>query len=101
MSHLPGARWVDPKTDPRSAVERWPKDVPIVSYCAVGYRSGKAARELRAAGYTHVQNLEGSIFEWANEHRPLVHDGKRVTQVHPYGAPWGYLLQPAVRAPMR
>ena len=101
VSHLPGARWVDPKTDPRSAVERLPKNAPIVTYCAVGYRSGKAARELRAAGYTHVQNLEGSIFEWANEHRPLVHDGKRVTQVHPYGPPWGYLLQPAVRAPMR
>ena len=28
-------------------------------------------------------------------------NGKRVTQVHPYGPPWGYLLQPAVRAPMR
>lgn len=101
VSHLPGARLVDPKADPRSAVEQLPKDAPIVTYCAVGYRSGKAARQLRAAGYTQVQNLEGSIFEWANEHRPLVQNGKRVTQVHPYGPPWGYLLQPTVRAPVR
>jgi rhodanese-related sulfurtransferase len=101
VSHLPGARLGDPRTDPRGAVEQLPKDAPIVTYCAIGDRSGQAARELRAAGYRHVQNLEGSIFEWANEHRPLMQNGKRVTQVHPYGPPWGYLLEPTVRAPER
>ena len=48
------------------------KDAPIVTYCSVGYRSGKMAERLQAAGYTNVRNLEGSIFKWANEHRPLV-----------------------------
>ena len=51
-----------------------------------------------AAGYTQVQNLERSIFQWANEHRPLVHDGERVTKVHPYTDGWGRLLAPEVQA---
>ncbi|MGH7937844.1 MAG: rhodanese-like domain-containing protein, partial [Bryobacteraceae bacterium] len=76
------------------------KDATIVTYCSVGYRSAGMARRLHAAGFTRVQNLEGSIFEWANEHRPLVHDGKAATQVHPYDALWGRLLQPEVRAPL-
>ncbi|MGH8093293.1 MAG: rhodanese-like domain-containing protein [Chthoniobacterales bacterium] len=100
VSHLPEARLVDPKTDPKTAVERLPKNAPIVTYCAIGYRSGAVARRLRALGYTHVQNLEGSIFEWANEHRPLVHNGKPVTRVHPYSPLWVRLLQPDMRAPL-
>ena len=71
-----------------------------MTYCSVGYRSGEMAVRLRAAGYIHVQNLDGSIFQWANEHRPLVHDGERVTRVHPYNSVWGRLLQPDVRAPV-
>ncbi len=98
VSHLPGARRVDPKADAKTAAAGLAKDTPIVTYCSVGYRSGAMAERLRAAGYTHVQNLEGSIFQWANEHRPLVHDGRRVTRVHPYTEGWGRLLAPEVRA---
>jgi len=43
------------------------------------------AQPLRAAGCVRVQNLEGSIFQWANEHRP-VHETASVTRVHPYNA---------------
>ena len=98
VSHLPGARLVDPKADAKIAAGDLVKDAPIVTYCAVGYRSGVLTQRLRAAGYTKVQNLEGSIFQWANEHRPLVRDGERVTRVHPYSAFWGRLLEPEVRA---
>ena len=100
VSHLPHARLVLPDTDPTPAVALLPKNVSIVTYCAIGYRSARAARQLRAAGYTDVRNLEGSIFQWANEHRPLIRDGKRVTRVHPYSAFWGRLLQPEARAPL-
>ncbi|HEY2615439.1 MAG TPA: hypothetical protein VGI42_06990 [Chthoniobacterales bacterium] len=54
---------------------------------------------MRAAGFSHTQNLEGSIFQWANEHRPLVRDGTPVTVVHPYNSFWGRLLKNDVRAP--
>jgi len=100
VSHLPGARWVDPDASAETAAGATAKDAPIVTYCAVGYRSGKMAQRLRAAGFTQVQNLEGSIFQWANEHRPLRRDGKPVTQVNPYNAFWGRLLRPEVRAPL-
>ena len=98
VSHLPRARLVLPETDPTPAVALLPKDTPIVTYCAIGYRSARAAQQLRAAGYTQVRNLEGSIFEWANERRPLICDGKPVSQVHPYSAFWGRLLEPEARA---
>ena len=85
---------------PKTAASEIARDAPIVTYCAVGYRSGVMAQRLRAAGYTRVQNLEGSIFQWANEHRPLVPDGERVTRVHPFSTARGRLLAPEVRAPL-
>lgn len=100
VSHLAGAHQVDPNASATTAAGALAKDAPIVTYCSVGYRSGEMARRLRAAGFVHVQNLEGSIFEWANERRPLVHDGKRATQVHPYDSVWGRFLDPAARAPL-
>ena len=100
VSHLAGARRVDPKASAKDAAGDAAKDAPIVTYCAVGYRSGQMAERLRKAGFTRVQNLEGSIFEWANERRPLVRDGERVTRVHPVNAVWGRLLQDDVRAPL-
>lgn len=100
VSHLEGARQVDPKADAQSAAAGLAKDAPIVAYCSVGFRSGVMVERLRAAGFTRVQNLEGSIFQWANEHRPLVHEGQRATRVHPYSAARGRLLLPEVRAPL-
>lgn len=101
VSHLPGARRVDPNASVETAAAGIAKTTPVVTYCAVGYRSGDLATRLRAAGFTNVRNLEGSIFEWANEHRPLVRDDQPVKIVHPYSALWGRLLADDVRAPLR
>ena len=100
VSHLPGARRVDPGASTESVAAGISKDAPIVTYCAVGYRSGDLATRLRDAGFTRVQNLEGSIFQWANEHRPLVRDDQPVSRVHPYSKLWGRLLTDDVRAPL-
>ena len=100
VSHLAGARQVDPNATANEAASGTARDTPIVTYCSVGYRSGIMAERLRKAGFTRVQNLEGSIFEWANEHRPLVHDGKPAMRVHPYDAARGRLLRDEVRAPL-
>jgi 3-mercaptopyruvate sulfurtransferase SseA len=67
-----------------------------VLYCSVGYRSSMAAEQLAKLGYTDVQNLEGSLFAWANAGHPL-EGGDRV---HPYDAKWGELLDPRLRAPL-
>ena len=46
------------------------KDKEIVVHCKSGGRSQKAAQELKAAGYTHVQNLAGGITAWADRIDP-------------------------------
>jgi len=96
VSHLAGARRVEPGSDvPKLSL---PKGRPIVTYCSVGYRSAAIAKKLRDTGYTDVTNLEGSIFKWANEKRPLVHEGRPTDKVHPYNAVWGMLVDKAHRA---
>ena len=99
VSHLPGARRVDPNASAETVAAGLVKETPIVTYCAVGYRSCEMARRLRTAGFTNVRNLEGSIFQWANEHRPLVRENEQVSRVHPYSSFWGRLLTEDVRAP--
>lgn len=100
VSHLPGARHVLPKSPIESLAAEIAKETPIVTYCAVGYRSGEMAKRLRAAGFTNVHNLEGSIFQWANERRPLVQGDQPASRVHPYNNLWGRLLEDEVRAPL-
>ncbi len=96
VSQIHGAQRIDPEAT--ASEIKLAKDQPIVTYCSVGYRSGVFAKELQDAGYTNVQNLSGSIFQWANEGRPLEHAGQRVTKVHPYNSTWGRLLKKELRA---
>ncbi|MDQ6862017.1 MAG: rhodanese-like domain-containing protein [Verrucomicrobiota bacterium] len=96
VSHLPGAVYAGMDADYILPDE--PRDRPIVTYCSVGYRSAKFARQLQSIGYTNVRNLEGSIFKWANEERPVLRDGNLVTEVHPYNSTWGLLLAKKYRA---
>jgi len=101
VSHLPGARRVDPDAtaaelaDALAGVDR---ERAVVVYCSVGVRSAAIARRLMGAGFDRVENLEGSLFRWANEGRPVVRDGQPVEAVHPYDAVWGKLLAPEARA---
>lgn len=99
VSHLQGARQVQPDAQAADLADL-PKDAAIVTYCSVGYRSAGLAQRLRAAGFTRVRNLEGSIFRWASEGRPVYRDGVEVTKVHPYNAIWGRLLRKDLRAPL-
>lgn len=100
VSHLPGAIRVEPGNGVEGLPNRdLPRNLPIVTYCSVGYRSAALAQKLEAAGFTDVRNLNGSIFQWANEGRQLVNDrGEPVKTVHPYDAFWGRLLKPELRA---
>ena len=96
VSHLQNAERIEPDA-PAAAVGQ-PKDRSIVTYCSVGYRSGAFAQKLRAAGFSNVVNLEGSIFAWANEGRPIFRGGAQVEKVHPYSRTWGLLLRKEHRA---
>ena len=96
-SHLRGASLASEATE---TLKSYPKDKPIVAYCAVGYRSSALAEKLKQQGFTNVVNLEGSIFQWANEGHPVYKGEQQVSQVHPFDAKWGELLKPELRAPL-
>jgi rhodanese-related sulfurtransferase len=98
LSHLSGARRIDPNRPLLKHMEAFARDTPIVVYCSVGYRSGRVARWLGRQGFTNVRNLQGSLFAWANDGRPMEADGRRVREVHPYNEFWGRLLEPEARA---
>ncbi|MGF1459704.1 MAG: rhodanese-like domain-containing protein [Leptolyngbyaceae cyanobacterium] len=92
VSHLPGA-------EPLPTVEAIQQadiatDTTIVLYCSIGYRSARLAQQLQAVGYHHVFNLEGSIFAWHNQGRPLVANHEPTQAIHPYDSTWGLLLKP-------
>lgn len=97
VSHLSGAIHIDPDAKDYSALADLPKDTPIVAYCSVGYRSSAMADRLIRAGFTNVVNLEGSIFTWANEGKPVFQDEEAVPAVHPYDRIWGKLLKKELR----
>jgi rhodanese-related sulfurtransferase len=92
VSHLPGAVWAETSRQIEDVLGRQSKHQVIVLYCSAGVRSSNAAARLLRSGHTNVFNLQGSIFLWANERRPVLRDGKVVDVVHPYDERWGVLL---------
>jgi molybdopterin/thiamine biosynthesis adenylyltransferase/rhodanese-related sulfurtransferase len=54
------------------SVELGDKDREIVVHCKSGARSQKAALALKAAGFTHVENLTGGILAWADRIDPTM-----------------------------
>jgi len=101
ISHLPGARRVDPEAKVADVLPMLEKGRPVVAYCSVGYRSSAMADRLRKAGVAQVSNLEGSIFQWASEGRRLEAYGKPADKVHPYNSTFGKMLGARWRAEVR
>ena len=100
VSHLRDALLIDPSRPSLRPLKTLAKNDPIVVYCSVGYRSARLAHWLGGQGYTNVRNLAGSIFQWANEDRPVFRDDRPTTEVHPYDRRWGLLLESRYRAPL-
>ncbi len=101
-SHLPGAILVDPATGKDAFLAANAAALTgktAVFYCAVGMRSSRLADRvgtdaLKAAGATDSVNLEGGIFAWNWEGRPLVDANGPTGKVHGYDAKWGKLVKP-------
>ena len=94
VSHISGAKNIPYNSkDPLKHLINIKPENPIVVYCSVGYRSSILASKLQTLGFIEVYNLEGSIFKWANEGRPIVQGQTRVHKVHPYDTHWGSLLE--------
>ena len=106
VSHLPNARNVGVADGPEamkilSAIENRETDMknPIVIYCQVGSASAEVAERLKRVGFQRVQMLDGGVFQWANEKRPLVDSkGAAVSSVLPGASKYSGLLKRGLRA---
>ncbi len=98
VSHLRDAVLMDPRRPTLRPLAGRAKDVPIVVYSSVGYRGARLSHWLLAQGYSNVRDLSGSLFQWANEDRPVFREGRPTTEIHPYDRRWGLLLDSRYRA---
>ena len=71
IARIPGARLI-PLGDFPAAIPTLDRNREIVVQCRSGVRSGKAVRQLQAAGFTKVLNLAGGILRWADDVDPTV-----------------------------
>ena len=92
VSHIQDAALATDVNDALEILGKHDKGRIVVVYCSVGYRSSKIAEILARRGVPNVFNLEGSLFQWANEGRPLYQGASRVNRVHPFDDEWGKLL---------
>jgi len=93
VSRIPGATRVDPRMSAKQFQSTFGADLKgkkVVVYCAVGGRSAELASRIdqvaRQAGAGGVYNLEGGIFRWHNEKRPLEGSSGPTDEVHPFSA---------------
>ncbi len=71
--HIDGSRLI-PLGDLPARIKDLPRDRPIVCVCHSGNRSGRAARQLAAAGYA-VINLRGGMSAWNRAGLPVKKGG--------------------------
>jgi adenylyltransferase/sulfurtransferase len=69
IARIPGARLI-PLGDFPAAIPSLDRTHDIVVHCRSGIRSGKAVRQLQAAGFTRVKNLAGGILKWSDDVDP-------------------------------
>lgn len=100
VSHLDGAERADPGMRRAAFLERFgakARGKEVVFYCSVGVRSSRLAENVLAAlreqGAKAVYNLDGGVFGWHNEGRPLVNAQGPTEFVHGYDSRWGTLVQ--------
>jgi hydroxyacylglutathione hydrolase len=85
--HVPGALAIG-AGDLQDRLGELPRDRPIATMCASGYRSSVAASLLRAAGFDHVWWVPGGVPTWAARGFPVAHGPEgRAGEWPPAGAP--------------
>jgi sulfur dioxygenase len=69
LGHIAGALHA-PLATIESAAASWPREAPVVVVCRAGGRSGKAALQLEALGFSCVGSLRGGMLEWQRMRYP-------------------------------
>lgn len=68
--HIAGTELV-PLASLAAAIERLPRDQPVVCVCRSGSRSAGACRQLARQGFEHVINLRGGMIGWQRAGFPV------------------------------
>lgn len=89
VSRLAGAEYIGYQGFSLDRVAHIPRDAAVVLYCAVGWRSGRVEREMRATGFSDIRDLYGGIFQWVNDGFPVVDATGETLNVHGYSPRWG------------
>lgn len=93
VSHIEDAIWVGYDDFSPERVNNLNKEIKIIVYCSIGYRSEKVAEQLEALGFSDVSNLYGGLFEWANQEKEVVNElNEPTTKVHAFDRIWGVWL---------
>lgn len=71
QSHLESAIHI-PMNDIPEALDRIPRDRPVVIMCHMGSRSAMVANWMQKQGYDNVYSLAGGIERWAEEVDPSI-----------------------------
>ncbi len=98
VSHLPGAIWVGYEDFSIKRISDIDYTIPLLVYCSVGYRSERIGEQLQNAGYQHVYNLYGGIFEWVNQGLTLENTkGQATLKIHAYNRDWAKWLEKGIK----
>ena len=84
--HVPGALPIGAGELP-DRLDELPRDRPIATICASGYRSSVAASLLRAAGFERVSWVPGGVPTWEARKLPLVYGSDRELDDPPVDLP--------------
>lgn len=100
VSHIKNAIRIKPDIDSIKFIEKFSNQLKgknLVFYCSVGRRSSALASRLQPLlikeGAHEIYNLKGGIFQWHNEEKSLVQNGRLTKHIHPYSPLWGLLLE--------
>ncbi|HBL31425.1 MAG TPA: hypothetical protein DD490_31760 [Acidobacteria bacterium] len=95
VSALPGARLALPDEVQALPLNGIPANATVVTYCTVGYRSGKAAVILEKRLGRPVYNLDGGLIAWFNHGGQVVDPaGRPVDMIDAWGPPWTSYVHP-------
>jgi sodium/bile acid cotransporter 7 len=67
-------------------LERY-RDVVVIGYCTISYRSGKLAEKLKAQGVV-ILNLRGGLLAWLHDGGKVYDRDGETRRIHVYGRQW-------------
>lgn len=65
------------------------KDMTLIGYCTISYRSGLFAKEMESKGIT-IYNLTGGLLAWVLEGGKVFNAEGETRRIHVYGKKWNY-----------